>query len=284
MLRKMSGVVLLALALCCAACSTPLKVPDGFDAVVKLGPEPYANTGWAREVIHRRTGIAMVFIPAGHFTMGSPETEAGRDKDEIQHFVKITKPFYMAKHEVTQGAWRKRISIAPWLGGKHVVTHLENPAVYVSWNACEEFLKRAGDGLALPTEAQWEYACRAGSRGAFCFGNEEYKLASYAWFDRNAWDVGKKHAHRTGMTGQNPWGLFDMHGNVYEWCSDWYAEGYYKKSTTEDPAGPNTGAERVMRGGSFYTPGKHCRSANRNKCDPKQSMNGLGFRPVKIIE
>ena len=283
MLREKLPVVLIVFALLCVGSCKSLKAPEGFDPAPNTGAEPYMNTGRPLEIIHRRTGIAMVFIPAGEFTMGSPETEADRDEDEIQHFVKITKPFYMAKYEVTQGAWRKLMAIDPWRGEKHVVTDANNPAVYVSWNASQEFLKRAGGGLVLPTEAQWEYACRVGTRTAFYFGSDVYKLSEHARFDLNTWNVGSKHAHRVGMAARNPWGLFDMHGNVYEWCSDWYSKDYYKRSPVEDPKGPVAGAERVIRGGAFYVPAKFCRSANRNKCDPSKSMSGLGFRPIRPI-
>jgi formylglycine-generating enzyme required for sulfatase activity len=142
----------------------------------------------------------------------------------------------------------------------------QNPVDSVTWLGCEKFLAKLnakfeapGVKFSLPTEAQWEYACRAGTTTIFHFGDAEERLSDYAWFSDNA--AGKPHP--VGSKKPNAWGLYDMYGNVWQWCADWYAADSYRKSPAADPAGPAVGAERVMRGGSWYRGALDCRSANR---------------------
>ena len=159
----------------------------------------------------------------------------------------ITKPFYLGKYEVTQEQWEAVMGSNPsnFKGPK-------NPVEQVSWDDCQEFLdklnaKAGGQGgkFVLPTEAQWEYACRAGSTGKFCFGDDEKQLGEYAWYDENS----DSKTHPVGEKKPNAWGLYDMHGNVWEWCQDWY--GAYGAEAVDDPSGPTTGSGRVFRGGGW---------------------------------
>jgi formylglycine-generating enzyme required for sulfatase activity len=189
-------------------------------------------------------GIIMeaVAIPAGSFTMGS---EKGREDEKPVHKVTITKPFYMGKSKVTQEQWRAVMGNNPsfYKGDKY-------PVGNVSWNDCEMFLAKLNEKLhgwraSLPTEAQWEYACRAGSTGKYCHGDDESRLGEYAWFNSNASGT----AHPVGLKKPNAWGLYDMHGNFWEWCNDWY--GKYSAEAQEDPQGSGPVNGRVLRGGSF---------------------------------
>ena len=163
--------------------------------------------------------------------------------------MRITKPFYLGKYLVTQEQWEAVMGNNPshFKGPK-------NPVEQVSWDDCQQFLEQAqregrprGGKFQLPTEAQWEYACRAGSTTRYCFGDDESELGEYAWYDANS---GSK-THPVGEKKPNAWGLYDMHGNVWEWCQDWYDGGYYANSPTDDPTGPATGSDRVFRGGGW---------------------------------
>jgi formylglycine-generating enzyme required for sulfatase activity len=182
--------------------------------------------------------------------MGSPDSDKGRQvsDEKPQHRVRITKPFYLGKYLVTQEQWEAVMGNNPshFKGPK-------NPVEQVSWDDCQQFLRQAqrevgvrGGKFQLPTEAQWEYACRAGSTTRYCFGDDESGLGEYAWYDKNS---GNK-THPVGEKKPNAWGLYDMHGNVWEWCQDWYDGGYYANSPTDDPTGP--GSNRVLRGGSWF--------------------------------
>ena len=232
------------------------SLPQGVRPVPESGLELYTNTGSPKEVVHEKTGIQMVFIPAGELMMGSLATEKDHFPEEgPQHRVRITKPFYLGKYEVTQGEWQKVMG-----GNPAYFKGDRNPVEQVSWTDCQAFLGKAGDGGRLPTEAEWEYACRAGSNARFSFGDSDSGLGEYAWYEGNS---GRK-THPVGEKKPNAWGLCEMHGNVWEWCSDWYDGGYYQHSPSEDPKGPPTGQYGVMRGGSWETAAPFRRSAYRN--------------------
>ena len=222
--------------------------------------------------------LQLVLIPAGEFLMGSPDSDKDADADEKpQHKVRITRPFYLGKYLVTQEQWEAVMGNNPshFKGAK-------NPVENVSWNDCQQFLdklnKRQGNPagkFVLPTEAQWEYACRAGSTTRYCFGDDASKLDEYAWHGQNS---GGK-THPVGEKKPNVWGLYDMHGNVWEWCQDWYDDDYYAKSPTDDPAGSATGSYRdptgpvtgpycVVRGGGWGFPAGGWRSASRGRVLP----------------
>jgi formylglycine-generating enzyme required for sulfatase activity len=216
--------------------------------------------------------LDLVLIPAGSFTMGD-------DSEKPAHKVTITKPFYLGKYEVTQEQWEAVMGKNP--------SHFngpKNPVEQVSWNDCQQFLeklnaKTGGQGgkFVLPTEAQWEYACRAGSTGKFCFGDDEKQLGEYAWYAANA---GEK-THPVGEKKPNAWGLYDMHGNVWEWCRDWH--GKYGAEAVDDPSGPTTGAARVVRGGGWFDGGGLCQSAIRLfGPGPGFGLDYLGLRVSRV--
>ena len=186
--------------------------------------------------------LEMVLIPAGKFVMGSPKDEKDRDVGEDQHEVILTKAFYMGKYEVTQNQWESVMG-----GNPSKDKGAKLPVTNVSWNDCQEFIKKLnakGKGeYRLPTEAEWEYSCRAGTKTAYSFGN------AIAPKDANYKDANIGRSVAVGSYKANVFGLYDMHGNVWEWCEDWY--GGYGKGAAIDPKGPNSGEGRVLRGGSF---------------------------------
>ena len=227
-------------------------------------------------------GMTFVRIPAGSFMMGSPSGEAGRDSDEgPQHRVTISRSFYMQTTEVTQAQWKSVMGSNPSrfknCGG-------DCPVERVRWNDAQEFIKRlnrkeGGSKYRLPTEAEWEYAARAGSTGAYCFGDNKGQLGEYAWYRSNS---GRK-THRVGTRKPNQWGLYDMHGNVWEWVQDWYQKGYYSSSPGTDPLCKNSaGGRRVGRGGSWLSKAWNLRSAVRLRNLPADRNYLLGFRVARI--
>jgi formylglycine-generating enzyme required for sulfatase activity len=248
-----------------------------------LGWTGTSATGQSRTVdLGGGVSLELVWIPADTFTMGSPSGEANRGNDETQHRVKLTKGFWMGKYEVTQEQWQAVMGSNPshFKGSK-------NPVEQVSWDDCQSYIQQLnrkvqGVGFRLPTEAEWEYACRAGTTTAFHYGND--LDASLANFDGNyPYGNGRKGEYRrktvpVGSFKPNAFGLYDMHGNVWEWCQDWY--GAYPSGAVTDPAGPGAGSSRVLRGGSWNNNARNCRSANRNNNDPGNRNNNIGFRVV----
>ena len=238
-------------------------------------------------------GMKLVLIQPGEFMMGSPASEKDRSDDEHQHRVRITKPYYLATTEVTQKQWESVMGTTPWKGKTYVKEGPDFAATYVSWYDAQEFCRKlsAEEGVTyrLPTEAEWEFACRAGSTTRYSFGAEDSRLSDYAWWggffgDGHAKD--EKYAHEVGRKRPNAFGLYDMHGNVWEWCSDWYAEDYYKNSPASDPKGPGTGLYRFNRGGGWDSSARFCRSAGHYRDTPDFRGNNLGFRvaAVRVIE
>jgi formylglycine-generating enzyme required for sulfatase activity len=157
----------------------------------------------------------------------------------------------------------------------------KNPVEKVSWDDCQRFLgklnAKVGGGTGkfqLPTEAQWEYACRAGSKTKYFFGNDETRLGDYAWYDRNSGNT----THSVGAKKPNAWGLYDMHGNVFEWCPDWWQDGYYYEMPVDDPTGAATGRGRVCRGGGWNSTARWCRSSSRDGEPPGYGDPSLGLR------
>ena len=229
----------------------------------------------------------MVWCPAGEFVMGSPEDEADRNDDETQHRVTLTRGFWMAKTETTQGQWESVMGTdvtqqkAKGDGyGEVLGEGATHPMYFVNWEDAQEYLEKmngqhpmpSGWMCVLPTEAQWEYACRAGTERAFAGDLDEM-----AWYD---WNSGST-TNPVGTKKANAWGLHDMHGNVWEWCSDWY--GDYSSGSSSDPTGgATTGAGRVDRGGSWRDLAQYCRSAFRSGCTPDVRYDTLGFRPALV--
>jgi len=236
----------------------------------------------------------MVWIPPGRFMMGSPETERGRwDSEGPQMRVTLTKGFWMGKYEVTQGEYLAVMGNNPsWFNGDP-----KRPVETVSWedatNYCAKLteLERAAGRLAtgyayrLPTEAQWEYACRAGTTTRYSFGDALACDDFCGWcalFDSNMWWCGnaRDQTHPAGQKLPNPWGLYDLHGNVWEWCQDWWSNNLPGGSVI-DPTGPATSSSRVIRGGHWgvWNSGSvECRSAHHGGFYPDSGISLIGFR------
>lgn len=220
----------------------------------------------------RGVRLRLVLIPPGEFTMGSND---GENYEKLPHKVRITKPFYMGGTEVTQAQYEAVMGHNPSnFKGR------DNPIETVSWNDATEFCRKLSQKsriqVGLPTEAEWEYACRAGSTTNYCFGDSDNQMGDYAWSRSNS---GRK-THPVGQKKPNAWGLYDMYGNVWEWCQDWYDGGYYAKNHEGDPSGPQTGSDRVQRGGSWPDRASYCRVAGRAKLTPKFTGYNHGFRVV----
>jgi formylglycine-generating enzyme required for sulfatase activity len=220
--------------------------------------------------------------------MGSPEGEEDRRDDEHQHKVTISKPFCMQTTVVTQGQWKAVMGTEPWKGESFVKEGPNYPATYISWHDavayCKKLSEKESKTYRLPTEAEWEYACRAGTQTRWSFGNDEKVLGDYAWCYKNANDNGEAFAHQVGQKKSNAFGLYDMHGNVWEWCHDYYAEDYYKQSPEQDPTGPVTGSFRVLRGGSWYDHARYARSAYRTSGYTGRRHGNYGFRLVRELD
>ena len=234
-------------------------------------------------VVTNSIGMKLVYIPAGSFMMGSSGSAAQLARVLVQHEVRISEGFWMGETEVTQGQYKSVMNAQPWSGQDYVQEYANNPAVYVSWDDAVEFCRKlseqTGETYRLPTEAEWEYACRAGTKTWFSFGDSESSLGDYAWFVDNTHKVGQSYAHSVGKKKSNPWGLYDMHGNVCEWCLDWYAPDYYSKSPESNPQGPDEGSFRVLRGGGWgYLP-RYCGSAYRIKAAYRDDY--FGFRVAR---
>ena len=216
------------------------------------------------KVRDRKTGIVMLLCPPGEFMMGSPASQVGRKGDEAQHSVTITKAFYLSETEVTQEVWQKVRG-----ANQSKYKGANNPVELVSWNDCQKFCQSSG--LRLATESEWEYACRAGTTGAYA-GD----LASMAWFGDNSGDS----THPVKQRKPNAWGLYDMHGNVWEWCED----GYAKSASSTQQASTGNAEERVVRGGGFGNKASFSRSASRFNNDPELPNRNFGFRVARTSE
>ena len=217
--------------------------------------------------------IELALIPAGKFIMGSPNTEPGRSTNEIQHEVILSKPFLMGKYEVTQSQWQAIMGNNPSSGDKGPML----PVTDVSWNDCQKFLKKLNEKtkseFRLPSEAEWEYACRAGTTTAFSFGNE-LKPTDANHAASNIYTPVK-----VGTYKPNAFGLYDMHGNVNEWCNDWFKA--YPTNTITDPTGPANGEYRIVRGGTCVLNSFNSRSSNRNLDLASVGSSVRGFRIAK---
>jgi len=272
------------------------------------------------EYIKNSIGIKLVLIKNGTFLMGTPFVHEGYSGNEIQHEVKISKNYYIGAFEVTQYQYEKVIGKNPSFFKNYMCENLHDeklivqknnntsnhPVEQVSWEDAVRFCerlselpeeKKAGRKYRLPTEAEWEYACRAGSKTAYSFGDMAYSAFvpglnfGYSWIDEYAWYSEAFHifhpggiscgnsdnqTHPVGRKKPNGWGLYDMHGNVWEWFSDWY--GDYPKEAVTDPVGPKEGLGRIIRGGSWVSEPWYCRSANRGVLHPEIQCRSYGFR------
>ena len=256
---------------------------------------PQAGDVWGNSL-----GLELVYIPAGRFTMGgagSPEALSARYGAKPEYFanefprrqVIISKGSWMGRTEVTQGQYRTVMNAEPWLDKALVQAGDFNPAVYVSWDDAVEFCRRLsekeGRTYRLPTEAQWEYACRAGSTGEYNFGDDESNYEAHACFKGNTFDIGERSAQPVAMLQPNAFGLYDMHGNVWEWCRDAYDPEYYGRLTDPavDPENTWPAEARVLRGGCWYYGPQFGRSAYRGGSTPPGRRNSrIGFRVILL--
>ncbi|MDR0716324.1 MAG: formylglycine-generating enzyme family protein [Azoarcus sp.] len=239
-----------------AACATPPEAPV------------------ASFPVHKNSiGMELIEIPAGSFMMGSDAKEKSRADERPKHSVTISKPFYLGKYEVTQEQWRAVMGDNP-----SVFKAQGLPVENVSWEDIQVFIQRLNEregtqGYRLPTEAEWEYAARAGTPHMFSFGRKKWVRKHACYFStsgRSACPVGKRKP--------NPWGLYDMHGNVWEWVQDWYDPDYYASSPESDPPGPESGEMRILRGGSWHSALSPLRSAHRGTRRPVYRDARSGFR------
>lgn len=268
------------------------------------------GTGTATEI---GAGIEKVRIPAGTFLMGSPDSDSeAYDAERPQHEVTLTRDFYMGKYEVTAAQYAAFLNAAGVAKvevgstARHTVdgygeqdlfkvnqwswtpqwndatnrweTDGNTPMINVTWYGAKAYADWIGG--SLPTEAQWEYACRARTTTAYSFGDDAVGLGDYAWYQGNSESI--KGPSPVGTKKPNPWGLYDMHGNVLEWCSDWYGSDYYSdpSASGNDPTGPASGSRRVLRGGGWNYSTRSCRSAYRSSSSPDNAGSTLGFRVV----
>jgi|GEM_PF-1298769 len=227
--------------------------------------------------------LHMVWVQAGVFFMGSTASEQDAYPDEMpQRPVSLSHGFWLGTHEVTRAQWTALMGTSPWQGKANVQDDDNAPAVYVSWEGASAFVKRlaelTGREFCLPSEAQWEYACWSGTDTRFSWGDDEaYELIErYAWWRGNALVAGDRHAQAAGLKEPNSWGVYDINGNVFEWCRDWF--GPYASGPAVNPEGPQSGELRVNRGGSWATIGGTCRSARRGHDKPDAAYEDLGFR------
>ena len=268
-----------------ASGSSPLVAP--FDAAAaRAGQAAWAKALGRPEEWTNSLGMKFRLILPGTFTMGRSSGDGPAD-ELPPHKVTLTKAFCAGVHTVTQGQWQSLMGTTPWKGQDWVKEGTDIAATYVSWEDAVEFCKRlsAKDGkrYRLPTEAEWEWFCRAGATTRFNYGDDEKRLGEYAWYFGNTWNVDDAYAHRVGQKAANAFGLYDTLGNVWEWCSDWYDEKYYASSPGIDPTGPLSplsGSFRVLRGGSWCDVPLDVRCANRDFSSPGDRLNLIGFRLV----
>jgi formylglycine-generating enzyme required for sulfatase activity len=223
-------------------------------------------------------GMEFILIPAGSFIMGADRYfEDAYDEEMPKHRVTLSPSFYLGKCEVTQGEWEAVMGNNP---SKNKARN--NPVESVSWKDVQTFISRLNtkegtNKYRLPTEAEWEYAARAGTKSAYSFGDETRPLGQYAWYQGNS----GRQTHPVGQKQPNPWGLYDMHGNVWEWVQDWH--GDYPKSAVTDPSGPSSGVYRVLRGGSWDDSARNLRSAYRFSYSPDDRFEFYGFRLARSL-
>jgi formylglycine-generating enzyme required for sulfatase activity len=276
-------------------------VPDVFGTNYR--PKVIADDGSGEGVIGQTLTVTllggavmeMIWIQPGTFVMGTTEEqeqvlrEEGLWGNEFEiehpaHEVTITRGFYLGKYEVTQGQWESVMGTRPWVEQSYTQDNPDYPVAGVSWEDAQAFIGKLNDAEGttvwrLPTEAEWEYACRAGTTTFWSFGDDESRLREYAWYRDNAWNVGEQYAHRVGTKLPNPWGLYDMHGNVWEWVQDWY--GIYTANAQVDPMGPGLGSNRVIRSGGFDNNALPLRSAFRHINLPSDRYYTFGVRLLR---
>ena len=297
-----AAVALLVCALLLASCGD--DAPSESDAPVATSPgetstQPPSRSSAPAEDRTYTNSVDMEFmrVAAGRFQMGSGEdTREAIDAEKPRHEVTISRPFCLGRFEVTQQQWEAVMGSNPYEldrsnpyynlpGMAERITRPDHPAT-VSWNDAQRFIRRLnaeerGDRYRLPTEAEWEYAARAGTTTPYSFGTEEDELGSYAWFGED-FDTGG--THPVGRKRPNPWGLHDVHGNAWEWVNDVFDPDYYAASPSVDPTGPAEGPARVVRGGSWHVTSDSWRTAFRKDYEPDYRGISIGFRVLRTAD
>ena len=257
----------------------PLPAVAPFDSdQAKAHQQAWAKYLGEPVVTTNSIGLKLAVIPPGQFKMGEPDEAVD---------VTLTKPFRLGVHEVTQGQWKTVMGTEPWKGHGQVQADDSVAAVFIDWNGADEFCRRlterertagrmpAGWEYRLPTEAEWEYSCRGGATTKYHFGDDQARLTDYAWYSDGSKDVGYLHARPVGTKLPNAWGLYDVHGNVWEWCSNWHGEAV---AAGTDPVGPSTGSSRIIRGGSWDGLAGDASASRRGGARPTRRTNAIGFR------
>ena len=268
-----------------------LKVPPGCRPAEGTTAEPYTGSGFAKEVIHLKSGIRLLFVPAGKLIMGPMMG----DPYGSQLNVNIAKPFYMGKYEVTNAEFKKFVSATGYDGkadsdsyyhdflnhfrGESIMpTGDDFPVVWVNWKHAKAYCGRAG--LRLPSEAEWEYACRTGTTTAFSFGDDPSEFVKYGWYTVNS----EASPHEVGKKLANNWGFYDMHGNVWEWCEDDFVLLGYEGVPTDGSAYVAGKMTKVLRGGAWDCRYRSASRAARFRSGPTNASNNTGFRVVLDVE
>jgi formylglycine-generating enzyme required for sulfatase activity len=270
--QHLSGVMLSAIAVCIVACLTgcPGTLPNANQETVMLpGDVP----------------LEMVRVSSGTFQMGRyPSEQDSSSYEDPQHTVTVP-AFWMAKYELTKRQWKAVMGTEPWAGKSYVLNDLDSPAVYISWTDAKAFIAalntHTGLSFRLPSESEWEYAARAGTTMRFYWEDDtDYTVINnYAWWTVNAWDVGNRYAHVVGQKLPNAFGLYDMSGNVWEWCEDDWHDNYNGAPSNGSAwVFSPRGSSRVLRGGSWGNIGNYCRSAFRLNDNPSNATVFIGFR------
>ncbi len=237
-------------------------------------------------------GMILVPVPAGEFLMGTPKPQPKKGKKAAlppgsegelpQHKVKISRPFFVSIYEVTQSQYQQVMGESPWKGQPLTTEGTHVAASYISWDQANDFCKKLSElestTYRLPTEAEWEYVCRAGTDSPFSFVAKGDVIGDHAWFGQNAYKDGQQYAHAVAQKQPNGWSLYDIHGNVWEWCSDFHGPYHQRAKNSAgkpivDPGGPEKGRQHVWRGGGFADDATNLRSACRG------SYGRVGYRP-----
>jgi formylglycine-generating enzyme required for sulfatase activity len=281
----MTKVILIGtlIGLVCLGCGKTKPPTDGTSGEkASTGKSTNADSADRQpdKVMTNSIGMKLVWIPHGTFQMGSND---GEDNEKPIHTVTISKGFYIGIYEITQEQYQKVMGTNPskFRGNDNL------PVEMVSWIDAREFCtqlcqKEGKTTYRLPTEAEWEYACRAGTTSTYGFGDSESQLGDYAWYKQNSGDK----THPVGEKKPNAWGLYDMQGNVWEWCLDWYAKDWYSKGPTKNPLNESYGDKisRVIRGGCWATYSIYCRVSLRGGLSPYYRDDNYGFRVVLDLE
>ena len=284
-----AGVIVLLIVGVWLYISIPTSLPKAQSAKertaqVKKEVETRAGRVFRDKLKGGGTGPEMIILAAGDFLMGSPQTEKGRyEMEGPRHSVTISRPFALSTHEITfseYDAFAK--ATGRQLPNDEIWGRGDRPVINVSWNDAKAYAawlsEQTGQQYRLPTEAEWEYAGRAGSASMYSFGDDASQLHEYAWYLENS----KNKTHLVGQKKPNAWGIYDMHGNVWEWVQDWY--GDYSSNSVVDPKGPHNGVDRVIRGGGWFNGARVCRAASRYYVSPDSRDYYVGFRLARSVD